>query len=173
MIPGLGRSPGEQNGYPLQYPGLEDSMDCIVHGVAKNQRRLSDFHFDIYKWNYIFIYIYDIHNIVRYYITYIIYIFYIYTLYIHKKLALQLCSLRNLTIYLPETRESGWQLFGESEGWRVRFGQGQEQRCRSSARESIYPSQPPLHLCSDCFQCLGDAPTRRGRGSLCSARFKR
>ena len=34
-IPGLGRSPGEAKGYPLQYPGLENSMDCIVHGVAK------------------------------------------------------------------------------------------------------------------------------------------
>ena len=36
-IPGLGRSPGERNGYPLQYPGLENSMDCTVHGVAKSQ----------------------------------------------------------------------------------------------------------------------------------------
>jgi len=34
-IPGLGRSPGEKNGYPLQCSGLENSMDCIVHGVAK------------------------------------------------------------------------------------------------------------------------------------------
>ena len=34
-IPGLGRSPGEGNGYSLQYSGLENSMDCIVHGVAK------------------------------------------------------------------------------------------------------------------------------------------
>ena len=34
-IPGLGRSPGEKNGYPLQYSGLENSMDCIVHGVVK------------------------------------------------------------------------------------------------------------------------------------------
>ena len=34
-IPGLGRSLGEGNGYPLQYSGLENSMDCIVHGVAK------------------------------------------------------------------------------------------------------------------------------------------
>ena len=33
-IPGLGRSPGEDNDYPLQYSGLENSMDCIVHGVA-------------------------------------------------------------------------------------------------------------------------------------------
>ena len=31
-IPGFGRSPGEGNGYPLQYSGLENSMDCIVHG---------------------------------------------------------------------------------------------------------------------------------------------
>ena len=45
LIPGLGRSPGEGNGYPLQYSGLENSMDCIVHGVAKSRTRLSDFHF--------------------------------------------------------------------------------------------------------------------------------
>ena len=32
-IPGLGRSPREGKGYPLQYSGLENSMDCIVHGV--------------------------------------------------------------------------------------------------------------------------------------------
>ena len=35
-IPGLGRSPGEGEGYPLQYSGLENSMDCIVRGVAKS-----------------------------------------------------------------------------------------------------------------------------------------
>ena len=44
-IPGLGRSPGEGKGYPLWYSGLENSMDCIVHRVAKSQTRLSDFHF--------------------------------------------------------------------------------------------------------------------------------
>ena len=46
-IPGLGRSPGEGKGYPLQYSGLENSMDSIVHGVAKSWTRLSDirFHF--------------------------------------------------------------------------------------------------------------------------------
>ena len=44
-IPGLGRSPGEANGYPLQCVGLENSMDCIVHGVAKSQTWLSNFHF--------------------------------------------------------------------------------------------------------------------------------
>ena len=43
-IPGLGRSPGERKGYQLQYSALENSMDCIVHEVTKNQARLSDFH---------------------------------------------------------------------------------------------------------------------------------
>ena len=44
--PGVGRSPGEEKGYPLQYSGLENSMDCIVHGVAKSRTRLSDFQFN-------------------------------------------------------------------------------------------------------------------------------
>ena len=44
-ISGLGRSPGEGKGYPLQYSGLENSTDYIVHGVTKNQTRLSNFHF--------------------------------------------------------------------------------------------------------------------------------
>ena len=37
LIPGLGRSPGEGKGYPLQYSVLQNSMDYIVHGVAKSQ----------------------------------------------------------------------------------------------------------------------------------------
>ena len=45
LIPGLGRSPGEGKGYSLQCSGLENSMDCIVHGVTKSQTWLSDFHF--------------------------------------------------------------------------------------------------------------------------------
>ena len=45
LIPGLGRSPGEGKGYPLQYSGLENPMDCIVHGVAKSWTLLSDFDF--------------------------------------------------------------------------------------------------------------------------------
>ena len=45
LIPGLGRSPGEGKGYLLQYSGLENSMDCIGHGVAKSRTQLSDFHF--------------------------------------------------------------------------------------------------------------------------------
>ena len=44
LIPGLGRSPGEGKGYPLQYSGLENSVDCIVHGVTKSQTQPSDFH---------------------------------------------------------------------------------------------------------------------------------
>ena len=42
-IPGLGRPPGEEKGYPLHSSGLENSMDCIVHEVAKSQIQLSDF----------------------------------------------------------------------------------------------------------------------------------
>ena len=44
-IPGSGRSPGEGIGYPLQYSGLENSMDCMVHGVTKSWTWLSDVHF--------------------------------------------------------------------------------------------------------------------------------
>ena len=43
VIPGLGISPGEGKGSPFQYSGLEISMDCIVHGVAKSRTPLSDF----------------------------------------------------------------------------------------------------------------------------------
>ena len=45
LILGLGRSPGGGKGYPLQYPGLENFMDCIVHGVAESWTRLNNFHF--------------------------------------------------------------------------------------------------------------------------------
>ena len=52
-IPRLGRFPGEINSYPLQYSGLENSMDCIVHGVPKSWTQLSNFHFsgfDLLHW---------------------------------------------------------------------------------------------------------------------------
>ena len=42
--PELERSPGEGKGYPLQYASLENSVDCIVHGVTKSQTQPSDFH---------------------------------------------------------------------------------------------------------------------------------
>ena len=53
LIPGSGRSPGEDNGYSLQYSGLENSMDCMeggawkaaVHRVAEGRTQLSDFSF--------------------------------------------------------------------------------------------------------------------------------
>ena len=46
-IPGLGKSPGDGNGYTLQYSGLENSMDrgawqATVHGITKSQAQLSD-----------------------------------------------------------------------------------------------------------------------------------
>ena len=54
LIPGLGRSPGEGKGYPLQDSGLENSMDCIVHELAKSLTWLRDFHFHFLsrqKWH--------------------------------------------------------------------------------------------------------------------------
>ena len=49
-VPGLGRFPEEGKGYPLQYSGQENSMDCIVHGFAKSRTRLSDFKCN--KWQF-------------------------------------------------------------------------------------------------------------------------
>ena len=48
-IPGLGTSPGEGKGYPLQFSGLENSMACAVHRVGKSRTRLSDFNFHFLK----------------------------------------------------------------------------------------------------------------------------
>ena len=54
LIPGLGRSPGEGKGYPLQYSGLENFMDFIVHGIPKSWTQLSSFHFQAWhKFNVI------------------------------------------------------------------------------------------------------------------------
>ena len=55
LIPGLGRSPGEGNGNPLQYSCLENPMDrgarrSTVHGVAKSWTRLSDFTLSVYRF---------------------------------------------------------------------------------------------------------------------------
>ena len=47
LIPGLGRFPGEGKGYSIQYSDLENSKDCIVHGVPKSGTWLSDFHFHL------------------------------------------------------------------------------------------------------------------------------
>ena len=65
LIPELGRSPGEGNGYPLQYSGLENPMDrgawqSTVHGVAKSQTRLGEVLdlLDIYICMCVCVYIY-------------------------------------------------------------------------------------------------------------------
>ena len=55
LIPGLGRSPGEGNGSPIQYSCLENPMDggawwAAVHGVTKSWTRLSDFTFFHFLW---------------------------------------------------------------------------------------------------------------------------
>ena len=58
-IPVLGRSPGEGEGYPLQYSGLGNFMDCIGYGVTKSRTWLSDFHLrkTLNKFNF-FIFLY-------------------------------------------------------------------------------------------------------------------
>ena len=43
--PWVGKIPWRRKGNPLQYSGLENCMDCLVHGVTKSRTRLSDFHF--------------------------------------------------------------------------------------------------------------------------------
>ena len=48
LITRLGRSPGEGKAYPLQYSGLENAMDCIVHEVTKSWTWLTNFHFHYY-----------------------------------------------------------------------------------------------------------------------------
>ena len=53
-IPGLGKCPGEGKGDLLQHSGLENSMDYTVHGVAKSQTQLSDFHSLKYKKRLVF-----------------------------------------------------------------------------------------------------------------------
>ena len=50
-IPWLGRSCGEVKGYPLQYSGLENSIDCIIHGVGKSWTGLSNFHFHLSRYH--------------------------------------------------------------------------------------------------------------------------
>ena len=51
-IPGLGRSPGEGKGYPLQHSGVENSMDYTAHGVPNSRTQLSNFHFKDTPWIY-------------------------------------------------------------------------------------------------------------------------
>ena len=65
LIPGMGRSPGERNGNPLQYSCLENSMDrgvwlATVHGLAKTWTRLSNYaYFYTYIYTHTHVYIDD------------------------------------------------------------------------------------------------------------------
>ena len=49
LNPGLGRFAGEEIGYPLQYSGLENAIECIVDGVTKSQIQLTDFHSPLFN----------------------------------------------------------------------------------------------------------------------------
>ena len=62
-IPGLGRSPGEGNGHPLQYSCLENPMDggawwATVHGFGKSRTRLSNFTFTAFEILYFFFFLF-------------------------------------------------------------------------------------------------------------------
>ena len=59
LTPGLGKSPEEGKGCPLQCSGLENSMDCIVHGVTKSRTQLRDFHFHSLLYDPILTFIHD------------------------------------------------------------------------------------------------------------------
>ena len=48
-IPGLERSPGEGNSYPLQYSGLENSVGCIVHAVTKESDRIERLSLSLFR----------------------------------------------------------------------------------------------------------------------------
>ena len=73
VAPGLGRSPGEGNGNPLQYACLENPMDweawsATVHGVAKGQTQLSDFTYSCCcEWHSFFLFITELYSTVSVY----------------------------------------------------------------------------------------------------------
>ena len=67
-IPGLGRSPGEGNDYPLQYFNLQNSMDkgawqAVVPGVVQSQTQLNAFHFHCSTWSVIITLNFDLHKV--------------------------------------------------------------------------------------------------------------
>ena len=64
LIPGLGRFPREGKGFPLQYSGLENSVNCIVHGVTKSPTRLSNSH-SHFLWKMPLVIWYELHWICR------------------------------------------------------------------------------------------------------------
>ena len=62
-IPGLGRSPGEGNGYPLQYSGLENSINCIVHGWQRVGHNWATFTFTSFKSTRLLIWVFPVNFI--------------------------------------------------------------------------------------------------------------
>ena len=87
-IPGLGKSPGEGKGYPLQYSGLENSTDCIVHGVTKSRTQLNDFHFALCMK-----YSFDISSFLEVIASLFHSIAFLYLHYSHKKAFLYLLAI--------------------------------------------------------------------------------
>ena len=53
-IPGLGRLTGEGKGYPLQYSGLENSMDCVIHGIRESDTAEQTVTFTFKYWSFSF-----------------------------------------------------------------------------------------------------------------------
>ena len=62
-IPGLGRSPGEGNGYPLQYSGLKNSINCIVHGWQRVGHNWVTFTFTSFKSTRLLIWVFPVNFI--------------------------------------------------------------------------------------------------------------
>ena len=143
---GWEHSPGEEKGYPLQYSSLENSIDCIVHGVAKNWTQLSDFHFHFSGYDK-----YKIHS------RYLFYICMSLDFYLYKK-----CALQNLYIkHIVAIQSLGLvQLFGTP--WTV--------ACEASLSSTIFRSllrfmstesaMPSNHLtlCRPFSSCLQSFP---------------
>ena len=62
-IPGLGRSPGKGNSYPLQYSGLENSKNCIVHGLQRISHNWATFTFTSFKSARLLIWVFPVNSI--------------------------------------------------------------------------------------------------------------
>ena len=144
-------SPGEGKGSPLWYSGLENSIDCIVHGVTKSWTWLSDFHFHFSG--------YDKYRILS---TYLFYICISHHFYLYKK-----CALQNLYIKrIVAIQSLGLvQLFGTL--WTVAHHASLSSTIfrrllRFMSIESVMPSNH-LILCHPFSSCLQFFP---GSGSL-------
>ena len=100
--PWVGKILWRRKGYPLQYSGLENSMDCIVRGVTKSRIRLSDLHFHVHV--YIYVYIHCVYAYIRIYTPLCVYVYTIVCIYIVLCLCvyiyLYVCIYAHTYIYL-------------------------------------------------------------------------